>query len=447
MATTSPIPDPGPPSGARDGEGTSDWHPATRVAFRFCFVYFSLYILITQTLQAFLDVPGLSLPDLGVLPPFRPLFRWIGKHILGVALPATRPLTASGDTLYSWVAVFSLLLIATVTTVIWSVVARRGTEHAALYGWFRLVLRLALGVTFLYYGFAKVIPQQMPILDLPRLVEPFGNFSPMGVLWSSVGAAPAYEIAIGCAEVLAGLLLFFPATSLAGALIALMDAAMVFLLNMTYDVNVKLLSLHLILMSLVLIAPNACTLFDFFIRHRAVRLRREPAVGGSPSAWRRIVIAQAVFCVYSFVLFAFYGIREWKVSGAGAPRSALFGIWDVDSMVVGGVAKAPLLSDTTRWRRLIFQQPSAATFQRMDDTFRRYNATIDSSARSLTLSSPDTSTARTLLTYRRLGHEHLLIDGKMNDQDVHLALTFRDPDSFLLRRRGFHWISGLPFNR
>jgi hypothetical protein len=39
------------------------------------------------------------------------------------------------------------------------------------------------------------------------------------------------------------------------------------------------------------------------------------------------------------------------------------------------------------------------------------------------------------------------LDDMMDAQDVHLALTFRNPDSFLQRRRGLHWVSAVPFSR
>jgi hypothetical protein len=67
-------------------ERASGWHPATCLAFRFCFLYFGLYVIMTQMLGAFLPIPGFDPPDLGTLPPARPLFLWIGTHILGVAL-------------------------------------------------------------------------------------------------------------------------------------------------------------------------------------------------------------------------------------------------------------------------------------------------------------------------------------------------------------------------
>jgi dihydrodipicolinate synthase/N-acetylneuraminate lyase len=40
--------------------------------------------------------------------------------------------------------------------------------------------------------------------SLTRLLQPFGTLSPMGVLWTSMGSAPAYEIFAGCAQVAAG---------------------------------------------------------------------------------------------------------------------------------------------------------------------------------------------------------------------------------------------------
>lgn len=40
----------------------------------------------------------------------------------------------------------------------------------------------------------KAIPLQMPAPNLTRLLEPFGHFSPMGVLWHSIGASRGYEM-------------------------------------------------------------------------------------------------------------------------------------------------------------------------------------------------------------------------------------------------------------
>lgn len=446
MATFAPYAPPLAPTSPEpiaDQEVGPAWSPATRIAFRFCMIYFGLYVITTQMM------PGMALiiPDLGAIPPMRNLTLWVGHHLLGIATIPMQP-SGSGDRLFNWTHAFTILLIAAISTVIWSVVARRRLHHERAFAWFRLFLRLAVATTFLGYGFAKVVPLQMPILTLTRLVEPFGNFSPMGVLWYSVGASPAYEIATGSAEVLAGLLLFLPRTTTVGALVAVMDATMIFLLNMTYDVPVKLFSFHLILMALFLLAPNARRLFDLFILHRPAALRSEPPVPRSASGNRRAVIAQAVYGVLMVGLQVQGGIRSWHAYGGGAPKSALYGIWDVKEMAIGGAPRPALLGDTTLVKRVIFQQEATASLQMMDDSFRRFNAKVDTAAKQLTLTTMGSgSVTQSPLSYQRPDHEHLLIDGMIEGRMTHLVLQFRDPDSFLQRSRGFHWIQELPFNR
>src|SRR5260370_37302481 len=138
----------------------------------------------------------------------------------------------------------------------------------------------------LLYGMVKVVPLQMPFPFLTKLVEPFGNFSPMGFLWSSVGASPGYEMFVGSAEMLGGILLFLPRTTTLGALICLADATEVFVLNMTYDVPVKLFSFHLILMSLVLLVPELPRIASFFFSNRAVSPSTHPQLFSTPRANR-----------------------------------------------------------------------------------------------------------------------------------------------------------------
>jgi hypothetical protein len=117
--------------------------------------------------------------------------------------PITLAFSGSGDKLIDWVQAGTLLLIALIATAVWSFVSR-SSSHPRAYQWFRLLLRFAVGATMMRYGLGKVIPLQMPTLFLTRLVEPFGNFSRMGVLWTSIGAAPAYESFVGAVELAGG---------------------------------------------------------------------------------------------------------------------------------------------------------------------------------------------------------------------------------------------------
>ena len=234
------------------------WSPALRIAFRFSLVYLGLYCLATQIIANLFTAFG-KRSDLATLWPLRPVISWTAAHIFHVNAPLSAFFegnSGTSDDMFGWVMTFCLLVIATAATVVWSLLDRSRENYAELHKWFRLFVRFALAGTMIGYGFVKVIPTQMSYPTLIRLVQPFGSLSPMGVLWNFMGSSPAYEIFTGCAQIAAGLLLIVPRTVTFGALISLADMILVFVLNMTYDVPVKLFAFHLILLSCFLLAPD-----------------------------------------------------------------------------------------------------------------------------------------------------------------------------------------------
>jgi uncharacterized membrane protein YphA (DoxX/SURF4 family) len=215
--------------------GVRDWSLAIRIAFRFLFVYFSLYVLTTQMLGGLIAIPGIGFPDLEQLRPVRSAYTWTALHLFHVTQPLVVA-SGSGDKTFHWVGAFCLLVFAAAAALVWSVLDRRRRHYRSLNKWFRVFLRFALGTTMLTYGMAKAFPLQMPYPTLSRLLEPYGHFSPMGVLWYSIGAAPAYERFAGSMELTAAVLLFVPALPTLGAAVAFADTVQILMLNLTYDV-------------------------------------------------------------------------------------------------------------------------------------------------------------------------------------------------------------------
>lgn len=166
------------------------WSVASRVAFRFCFVYFGLYCLYTQILTSLLPLPKVDIPDLSTFWPMRPIVLWVAVLIFRVAKPPAFSDTGSGDRTFDWVLVFCLLVFAAFVTACWSILDRKHPNYVTLHKWFRLVIRFFLAGQMMGYGLAKAVPLQMPFPYLTRLITPYGAFSPMGVLWSSIGSSP-----------------------------------------------------------------------------------------------------------------------------------------------------------------------------------------------------------------------------------------------------------------
>jgi hypothetical protein len=79
----------------------AQWRPATRVAFRFSFVYFGLYCLLTQIISGLILFPNYSLPALGVVWPFRDITIWFATRVFR-ATPPIMYTGTSGDTSFYW---------------------------------------------------------------------------------------------------------------------------------------------------------------------------------------------------------------------------------------------------------------------------------------------------------------------------------------------------------
>jgi len=384
---------------------------------------------------------------LATLPPLRQAIAWIARHILGVTAPLVIEGSGSGDKIFDWAHVCLLLGIAAVGTAIWTVVDRKRDNYFVAQDWFRLAVRLALGTTMLSYGVSKAVPLQMGYgPSLSRLVEPFGNFSPMGVLWASMASSPAYQSFTGCTEILGGVLLLLPQTALLGALVSLGVAIQIFVLNMSYDVPVKLFSLHLILLALLLILPERTRLRNFFLLNRTAN----PAfaiVTRSRRKSRLILAAQACFAIYVTATMA-YGARQgWSEFGGGAPKSLLYGIWEVEQMSVDDEIRPPVPSEEQRWRRVIFDRPDRTSFQRMNDSLLTFNAKLDANKKTIGLTKTDDAKWKAALSYDRPANDHITLSGEMDGHRVAMELRLVDRETFLLVNRGFHWVQERPFNR
>jgi hypothetical protein len=414
------------------------WPLLKRVLFRFAVAFFVLInfpfpfdFFPSDRLEPFL----LAISDA----PVHLAARWLHVSV------AIRP-NGSGDTTYNWVNLLCVAVIAVVITAIWSVVDRRPRNYDK--GWivFRIYLRFVLAAAMLSYGVAKVFPSQFPAPLLDRLMQRFGDASPMGLLWTFMGSSVAYNVFSGSAEMLGGLLLTMRRTTLLGALVSMGALINIVVLNFAYDVPVKIYSSQLLAMALVIALPDIPRLVIFFIRNRPVTPAPLPRLTqGRAAEVAGIVVRTLLVAIY--LVMSVREVRENMRNFSGpASRSPLYGIWRVDGFQVDG-REIPVGADLTRWRRLIFDIRTTATVQTMDDSSRRLRAQIDEKKGTLTISRRNEPAWDGRLAYTRPDPNTLTIDGMVGGHQLH-ALCHSEPiPKFLLTTRGFHWVNEYPFNR
>jgi hypothetical protein len=410
---------------------TAAWAPATRAAFRFSFLYLGLFVLATRIFGSLVLAPGLEFRGFGPLPPMRPITVWLAESLFGLAPPFDLG-AADGETAAFLVQTLWLFAAAALGAGAWSLADGR-RHHRSLHSGFRLFVRLVLAAQMFEYGITKIIPNQFESPSLLALLTPAGDLSLNTLLWTTIGASPEYQVVTGVVEVLGGLLLLLPRTTLAGALLSMAALLHVFLLNMTFDIGLKVTTFHLVLLAAFLIAPDARRLAAAVFGNGDVGIRRD-----TPGHLARVL--PLVVGVWLIGVQTWLNTGYWYALGGGAPRSELYGIWDVGTLELDGAAGPVELNDyDRRWRRVVFDQPGAVVFQRTDDSFARYGAEIDPLAGTLRLTKGESRTWTSVFLFQRASPEELTLEGEMDGHRIRLQLERLGLDTFRLLESGFRW--------
>lgn len=416
------------------------WSPAARVLFRFAFAYLVVSIF---------PFPVGSLPYTeSLVEPYQKFWDavvpWVARRVLGIGYEVGTAFNGSGDRTYDYVLAFCVLVLALAATVVWSLLDRRRGDYARLYQWLRVYVRLYLGTTMIGYGAYKVINSQFGRAPMDKLLQPFGDSSPMGLLWTFMSASDAYTAFTGAAEMLCGILLFMRRTTTLGALVCAGVMSNVVMLNFSYDVPVKLYSTHLLLMALFLLLPDARRLANLFLLNRAAEPAEIRPLFARPKWHRAALVLRTLFllAVVGTTLYQSYTVREQF-----SQHSPLYGVWEVEEFSLDGETRPPLVGDRERWRRVVFDRPGMFAVQLMTDARQRYRLEMDEAKRTLSITRREDPNWKTVLDYEQPEPERLTIKGDVDGRRVEARLRRADPSQFLLTSRGFHWINEFPLNR
>lgn len=418
------------------------WGPEKRVLFRFGFSYLVLYLLSEFLgLLAFIPYGGVAAGWYQKL--WIAAVPWVGRHLFAVTV-TVHP-SGSGDTMADWVQVFCFLVLALVATVVWSLLDRKRANYARLYEWLRVYVRFGLGMTMIEYGGLKIVPSQFPPPSLDRLMQPFGDASPMGLLWTFMGASAPYTIFAGLTEWLGGVLLFFRRTALLGALVSIGALTNVVMLNFCYDVPVKLFSAHLLAMAVFLAAHDLRRLANLLVLNRPAPAAPDPRLVRRRGLRYAALAFQVVFAVGFSVYILNMGWQQ--LHAYTGKRSPLRGVWNVEELQVDGQAGPPPGDEALQWRRLIFDYPTMVAVQLTSDSRRRYGVKLDAAHKTMALAKRDDPAWKSSLAYQRPAPDRLTLEGTFGGHKVRASLHRVEESKLLLITRGFHWVNEDPFNR
>ena len=418
-----------------------------RFLFRFSFLFFLLFIFLMAN-----EVLPLSNPVYDTyMEPFHVVIPWIGRHILHLPYEIKDFPLGSFDTTYDYVMLLCVTVISLVGAIAWMVIQKDDEKEPVLNYWLTAFIRYYCAYSMFSYGLAKVYKLQFGFPSPGSLSQPLGSYSPMHLAWAFFGYSRGYNYLMGMAEIVSGLLLLYRRTTRLGAILLLVVMVNVMAVNYGYDVCLKLMSTALVLMALFLLGQDRRRLIQFFILNRVTM----PASEWTPKFRRKWMERGRVFLKYGFTLFILYSINRAAftfMDGYSDHRkvSAFHGIFNVEKFIKNGDTLAPLLTDTTRWRRLIVNEQGGVTYasvRMMNDTATSWQIRPDTSTHRLVISKRTDTAVRYHFNYTFLGTDSLRLQGQWKGDSVTVVLRKYDLKKFTLVNRGFHWINEVPFQR
>ncbi len=428
----------------------SQWSLATRIGFRFVFSYFILYLGPGA-------VGALGLRERIITTPYRELWvaiwhrvvPWVGENILHLKGDFREIPNGSGDELYDYILVLCIIVLAAVATVVWSWLDRRRPNYERLHAWLRLLMRLSVAAPMIGYGVKKLFQAQFPEPPLVRLIDPLGQASPMGFLWTFMGLSRAYSFFGGFGETLAGLLLLVPQLTTLASLITIGVMSNVLMLNLCYDVPRKIYSIQIILICTFLLLPQLRRLANLFVFNRPVEPARELPLFTSQQ-WNSSALAFQIGFGVLVLGLASYQARMDEVQARTHLGPAFRGIWYVDDFVLDNVPHPALLTDKERWRHLVLDTPDVINLQMMDESLQQYSLHLDEQQNKLMFAQWGSQRWKGDFSLDNSQPDRMTLTGELDDRPliVHLRrLELSDPKKFLLINRGFHWVNQFPYRR
>ncbi|EDP71270.1 hypothetical protein FBALC1_02262 [Flavobacteriales bacterium ALC-1] len=378
---------------------------------------------------------------------FETPFRWVGKQFLGFTYDFDVSGYGSGDNTYAYITLFVNVIAALIITILWSIIDKKRKGYNIFCYWFFVVIRIFLFAAMCLYGFVKIFQIQFQPPSFIKLLQPLGEFSPMGLAWNYMGFSKGFGMFAGIMEVIGGLLLIYRRTSTIGAFIIIGVMTQVAMMNLMFDIPVKLFSIHLILMALIIFMTDVKRFTSVFIKNKATENYAYYHPVTSKSYHKIIDKSKKILIPILLILASVLGyLGELNINDKNH-RPHLYGIWQTETFVINNDTIPPLITDTNRWRYLIVEKKGQSVVKTMTDNLINYTFITDTIGKQITMHTRDGIKDSINLKFEHLKSGHLKLYGVMGNDSMNVTFSLKDLNSLPLTSRDFHWINERPYNK
>ncbi len=416
------------------------------VIFRFFVIYFILSTAIWSWLG--------SIPWLAFLSSYNNLFTELYTKLFNSYVFQIKdelvPTRGSGDTSMGWATLYAQLFLSFIGSIIWSILDRKRSN----YQWGSLIIRNIVRyyiILFAFiYGIIKIFGLQMPSPSNSYYATDLGHFSGMRFSWNFIGYSKGYEFFSGLMEAMVGVFLLYRRTILLGALLGIGVFANVFLLNISYDIPVKIFSFQLLFACLFISLSNLQRIFNFLLLNKTVSPDTSWNIPYTKPWFKPARLILKSLFIAIFVIYPFYNYYEAYESRKNntAPPPFESGFYSVENFILNGDTVPPEINSEIHWKDLAIDNGNRGSIGLIDSAFRvRYGRSyffdysLDSASNMLTIKrfrNDETTLFKGI--YVDLNDKDLRLDGIYKGQDTLQVDLIWDDRNYQLARKEFNWM-------
>lgn len=209
-------------------------------------VFIPLFFLFLPFNYALFPAIGKYLSGLAL-----PINQWVGEHLFHIQVSSDY---ISSDGRPQFILAFLLLLLSFFIAL---VLHKRFNKNLEAFSRsLHVIASYTLAFFLLKYGLDKLFLHQFYFPEPNTLHTPIGYLTKDILFWSSMGTSTSYNWFMGAIEIIPAFLLLHYKTRFIGAVISFGVLLNVFMINVGFDITVKLLSLYLLSISIFIIAPD-----------------------------------------------------------------------------------------------------------------------------------------------------------------------------------------------
>ncbi len=395
-------------------------------------MYLKFSLIFTLLFIATLPFEQPLLPDFPALiaPFFELVSKWVATNLLGWSPLLNYRLESDSAGLYLHSGI--LLFISSSLAFAWHLLEKNDNRKVIYNKVLIEISSFYLSMHLFSYGFSKLFKAQFFFPEPNTLFTPLAYLDRDILFWSAMGTSHTYSVFSGIIELVPALLLIFPRTRTLGALIAFGVMVNVFMLNMGFDISVKLFSAFLIFLCLNVLSAEFRNLYLFFLSDLPIKRN---LIGIS----RKNIIYRSIIGLFLIINGMFPFLLAGNFNDDLAPRPDLNGAYEINQFVLNGDSLAPMINDKFRWKRIFVHRRGYFIIQNMQDKMTDYKLKIDETNNILEITDYRNFDLKYSFNIIRNG-DSMSLKGNFIGKDIYLKAVRIDLKKLPISNNNFHWM-------